>query len=79
MSGLDGLYTDGFAPSRIPPCGGALVLAACADVAVLLTAEVKDDMAKVPNECGEADEVCEGVFMLYAWGKQLSCRAHGGW
>ena len=39
--GLEGLYSDGFPPSSIPPCGGALsVLADVAEVTVVVTKSV---------------------------------------
>jgi hypothetical protein len=47
VRGFVALYFAGFAPSRIPPCGGALVRAGWVEVAVLLTAEAMDDMTKM--------------------------------
>ena len=39
--GLAGLYTEGFPPSSIPPCGGALaVLSDVAEVTVVVTMSV---------------------------------------
>ena len=42
MIGFDGLYTDGLAPSKMPPCGGALAVAAVvvAEVTVVVSMSV---------------------------------------
>ena len=42
MIGFVGLYTDGLAPSKIPPCGGALAVAAVAvaEVTVVVSMSV---------------------------------------